>query len=101
MHFSSHLPNVEADWIHDSWLDNLPPWEHTPCDSNGLGGVTVGDVLCTQLVHYVVVHLWVVAQYLQQDLHVLRTSKELKIGLVATETKLKSILAENTKHATP
>ena len=93
---SSHLPNVKADWIHDSWLDDLPPWEHTPCDGNGLGGVTVGDVLCTQLVHHVVVHLRVVAQHLQQDLHMLRTSEELKIGLLATEI----ILAENTKCAT-
>ena len=38
---------MEADRINDSGLNDLLPWEHTPSHSDGLSGVTVGDVLCT------------------------------------------------------
>ena len=38
---------MEADRINDSGLNDLLPWEHTPSHSDGLSGVTVGDVLRT------------------------------------------------------
>ena len=38
---------MEADRIDNSGLNNLLPWEHTPSHSDGLSGVTVGDVLRT------------------------------------------------------
>ena len=38
---------MEADRVNNSGLNNLLPWEHTPSHSNGLSGVTVGDVLRT------------------------------------------------------
>ena len=38
---------MEADGVDYSGLYDLPPWEDTPCHSNGLTTVTVSQVLCT------------------------------------------------------
>lgn len=55
-----YLPNVEADRIHDSWLDYFLPREHSPRHCDGLGGVTVCVVMCSSFVDDVVVDPWVV-----------------------------------------
>ena len=40
-----YLPNVEADRVHNSRLDDLHTWEHSPGDRYRLVGVTVCQVL--------------------------------------------------------
>lgn len=41
----SDLPDVEADWVHHSGLDDLHAGEHAPCHGDRLGGVTISQVL--------------------------------------------------------
>ena len=40
-----YLPNMEADRVHNSRLDDLHTWKHSPGDCYRLVGVTVCQVL--------------------------------------------------------
>ena len=42
-----HLPCLKGLRVNHCGLDDLLPWEHAPCDSDWLEGVTVGVVICS------------------------------------------------------
>ena len=77
----AHLPNIEADRVYNSWLNNLFSRKDAPRHGDGLGGVAVSDVLGPLLVDNVVVDPRIARQNLFQCHHKARAGEELKIGL--------------------